>query len=221
MRKSAEQKIRDSVQRGKEAADSITGYAIYIKDELSCLVSELDSAPIETITVTTLEECLFKLKILIQAAKVDIFRKPDSKAMFDGMRAFYDSLVETVDFCRTIIKPEDNPPVERNVNKHFIDIAYQGNILRFYTKGEIEKLGALIGERKDSFSKIDGKIDAYIKSSLSATDESAYKDIADRIYEVASDLNTEAEKLHVHGGAIKMLADEFKGLADTVMKFAE
>ncbi|MDR0293239.1 MAG: AraC family transcriptional regulator [Oscillospiraceae bacterium] len=225
MRKTTGEKIKDAVQKGKAAAESIQGYAVYIKDELTYIVNELDKTPIESVTVTMLDDYLSKLKIISLATKVDALRWPDSKPMFEGIGVFTDSLGEAADFCQTIIWPESNPPMERSKGKHFLDIAYQGNILRFYTKGEVEKMagpfesgGLLNDEQKTAFKKIDGKIDGYIKLTLGATDESAYKEIADRVYEVAADMNAESAKLEDKGGAIKMLADEFKHLGDSIMR---
>ena len=113
--------------------------------------------------------------------------------------------------------------MERSTNKHFLDIAYQSNIMRFYTKGEVEKMGGLLesgglldDEQKTAFKRIDNKIDSYIKTVQSATDESAYKEIANMIFDVVSDMDNEIKKLGVHGGAIKMLADEFRNLGNRV-----
>jgi hypothetical protein len=223
MRKAAEQKIKDTIQKGKAAAASIQGDAIYVKDELTYLVNELEKTPLESVTVTMLDDCLFKMKIIALAAKVDALRNPASKPMFEGVGLFVDSLRETIDFCQTIIKPESNSPMEPSTSKHFLDIAYQSNIMRFYTKGEVEKMGALLetgglldNEQKTAFKRIDNKIDSYIKTALSATDESAYKEIADKIFDVVADMDNEVKKLGVHGGAIKMLADEFRNLGNRV-----
>ena len=97
--------------------------------------------------------------------------------------------------------------------------------MRFYTKGEVEKMGALLesggilsDEQKASFKLIDRKIDAYINAALAASDESAYKTIGDMIFDVASDLNREAGNLGQHGGAIKMLAEQFDGLGKAVLR---
>lgn len=225
MRTAVEQKVKDVIQKGRAAAENIQGYAIYIKDELKHMVDELVETPVESLTVSMLDECLFKMKIISLAAKVDQLRSPDTKPMFEGLRIFVDSLEAASDFFRTIIKPENNPPMERSTKKHFTDIAYQGNILRFYTKGEIEKMGALLesggilsDDQKASFRQIDCKIDAYIKTALATSDESAYRTIGDMILDVASDLNREAENLGQHGGAIKMLAEQFDGLGKAVIR---
>ena len=227
MRKTTEEKIKGAIQKGKTAVASIQDDVIYVKEELTYLVDELDKTPIESVTVDMLDDALFKMKIISLAAKADALRQPASKPMFEGIGIFMDCLNEAIDFCRTIITPDIDRPIEINTGKRFLDIAYQSNIMRFYTKGEVEKMGALLesggllnDEQKAAFKQIDGKIDSYIAVALSAVDESSYKEITDRIYEVVADMNAEAEKLGEHGGAIKMLADEFKKLGDTIMKFA-
>ena len=228
MRKTTEAKLKNAIQKGKTAVAGIQSDGIYVKEELAILVNELEQTPIDSVTVNMLDDCLFKLKIIALAAKVDALRQPASKPMFEGIGIFMDALSEAADFCRTIVRPESNPPIERSINKHFLDIAYQCNILRFYTKGEIEKMGALLktggllnDEQKAAFNKIDGMIEGCINVALDATDDSVYKEIADMIINIATNMNTEAEKLGAHGGAVKMLANEFKLLGDRVSQYVK
>ena len=195
MRKTAEQKIKDVIQKGKEAAAKIDSPSVYIRDELNLITGELESTPVESVTVSMLDEYLFKLKIVSLAAKVDTLRHPPSKPMLDGIAVFVDSVETTADFCRTIVKPDSIPPTERGLNKRFIDIAYQGNTLRFYVKGELEKMGRLLDDEHQAvWKQIDSKIDSFIEAAYNATDESAYKEIADRLHSIAVDMTAEAEK---------------------------
>ncbi len=115
--------------------------------------------------------------------------------------------------------PENTPVLERTPLKHVLDIAHQGSILLFYTKGEVDKLGNLLSdEQRAAFNKICGTVDDFIQFTHKVTEESAYKEIADMLYEIRSVMMAEADKLKDKGGAVKFIADEIKGLADAVMR---
>ncbi|MCL2059249.1 MAG: helix-turn-helix transcriptional regulator [Oscillospiraceae bacterium] len=264
MRKGAEEKIRAVIKDGSAANEAIKDYAYYIKGELAVLVGKLASMPIEKVTVSMLEDCMFKLRIIMLAAKVDMMRRPDSKPMFEGMNVFRDSLADAIEFCQTIIgpdiaadsvatdsaavdsTPDDSAPADttavaadavadvadvaatdaavgRSARKRLSDIAYQCNILRFYTKGEVEKMGALLETggilddvQKGAFKAIDKEIDETIRYAYAATDASVYRKTADMVLKIAADMDAEAEKLDKHGGAIKILAAEFRNLGEHV-----
>jgi len=220
MRKNAAQKVQEVIQKGRAAEESIIGYS-YIKHEISALVNELSSIPYEDISVSRLEDYLFKLNIISFAADMDVYRNSCNKALFDGLTVFQESISDAIDFFRKIIIPESNPVLERTTRNRFADIAFQGNILLFYTRGEVsdEKLGKLLdGEQKTSFDTICGKINDFIQFALSSTEEMAYKEIADKLYEINSDMTREADKLKERGGSIRFLAGEFKGLADNATR---
>jgi len=219
MRKAAAQKIQEVVQKGKAAEESIVGYS-YIKHEVAALVNELSAIPCEEITVSRLEDCLFKLDIFSFAADMDVSRSPDHKAIFEGLTDFKESVSEAIDFFQTLVRPETSPDLGRTVHKRFTDIAFQGNVLLFYTKGEVshEKLGGLLSdEQKAAFGAICNKINNCIQLGLKANEETAYKEIADMLYDIHTDMMMEADKLKERGGAIRFIAGEFKGLADNVM----
>ena len=219
MRKAAAQKIQEVVQKGKAAAESIVGYS-YIKHEVAALVNELSAIPCEEITVSLLEDCLFKLDIFSFAADMDVSRRPDHKAIFEGLTDFKESVSEAIDFFQTLVRPETSPDLGRTVHKRFTDIAFQGNVLLFYTKGEVshEKLGGLLSdEQKAAFGAICNKINKCIQLALNANAETAYKEIADMLYDIHSHMMMEADKLKERGGAVRFVAGEFKGLADNVM----
>ena len=219
MRKAAAQKIQAVIQKGKAAEENIVGYS-YIKHEVASLVNELSSIPCEEITVSRLEDCLFKLDIFSFAADMDVSRRPDHKAIFEGLTEFKESVSETIDFFQTLVRPETIPVLERTGRTRFTDIAFQGNILLFYTRGEVsdEKLGQLLSdEQKSAFGVICNIINNCIQLALNANEETANKAIADMLYDIHSDMVIEADKLKERGGAVRFIAGEFKGLADNVM----
>jgi AraC family transcriptional regulator len=232
MRKTADEKLRAVIQKGKSAADSIGGdsrYA-YIRNEVECLVNELSSMPIDNVTVIYLEDCLFKLNVISFAAEMDITRSPKDKELFGGMAAFRESLSEAISFFKNLIMttmPEntsDSAVSERKPIKHASGIAFQGNILLFYTRGEADKLGNLLDdEQKTAFEKICGKINDFIQFTRNATEksaESSYKTIADMLYAIHADMTAAADGLKDRGGSVRFIAGEVKGLADSVMKCA-
>ena len=235
MRKGAEEKIRAAIKDGSAANDALKDYAFYIKDELALLVGGLASTPIDKVTVSMLEDCLFKLRIIMLAAKVDMMRQPDTKPMFAGMDAFRDSLADAIEFCQAIIGPDIadadadaaaaavGAAAGRSARKRLSDIALQCNIMRFYTKGEIEKMGGLLetggildDAQKDAFKAIDKDIDDFIQYAHSITDEPDFLHIADKVLKIADDMDAEAKKLGKHGGAIEILAAEFRNLGEHI-----
>lgn len=220
MRKSATEKIQALVEKGKLTTDSIVGYS-YIKHELSAIVNALSATRYDKITVSELEEYLFRLNIISFTAEMDIPNTPEHKTFFDSMATFKNRLTETVDFFRTLILPESNPTIERTTRERFLDIAFQGNVLLFYTRGELsdEKLGRILDpQQKAAFDNICGKVDDFIQFTHQSTDETEYKQIADRLFEIHADMTKEADNLNEHGGAVRFLANEFKGLANGVLK---
>jgi len=152
---------------------------------------------------------------------MDIFRMPSHKALFDGLKAFKDSLFDAAEFFKTLAKPEQNAILERTMSKRLQDIAYHGNILLFYTRGEIDKLGHLADdEQKAAFSAICEKINSFIQHANSAADEAAFKPVANQLNAIYADMIAEADKLDMRGGAVRFLANEFKALGDAVMQRA-
>lgn len=94
--------------------------------------------------------------------------------------------------------------MEHTIHKHILDIAFQGNILLFYTRGELtdEKLGTLLDDQqKDTFSAICQKIDRFIRFTYHTAGETTYREIADRLYEINSLMTAEADKLKEHSGS--------------------
>ena len=227
MRKTAKEKLHFVVEKGREVAENVPNNANYIKDEVLRLNEQISSTPVESMSELLLSDCMFKLEIILLTARLNVFPAPD--AMIEGMEVFKSALNEAAEFCNSIIEPhkktdkkhDDEPSPERRIMMTLQDIAFQGNILLFYTRGEFENICAG-KERKEVFNKTEAKIDSFIQLALSTehgTDVSVFKEISDKIYELVNDLNTEAEVLGTDGGALKVLAVEHKNLADRTMRF--
>jgi hypothetical protein len=219
MRKAAADKMSDVIIKGRSAVDSIVGYE-NTKAEISNLLVCL-SVPLDEISFSLLEDNLFKLQIISFAADIDICRTPNDKPMFDKLAVFKESLKEAVGFFQTLVRPESNPILELTVDKFFQDIAYQGNIMLFYFRGEIEKINGLLSDgQREAFAEICDKINDYIRFAHNSTDEMAFKPIAEMLYSIYSDMITQADDLGNLGGAVRFLANEFKGFADNVNRHA-
>jgi len=149
---------------------------------------------------------------------------PSDKPLFDNLAVFKESLSEAVEFFRTLVMPESNPILERTVHKQFQDIAYQGNIMLFYFRGEIEKMSRLDGllseGQREAFAEICEKMNDFIRLAHGASNEMAFKPIAEMLCSIYTDMIVQANKLGDFGGAVRFLANEFKGFADNVKKRA-
>jgi AraC-like DNA-binding protein len=209
MRKTATDKIQEAIQKGKALCEAIEGYH-NTKSEIGNLVTILSERPIEEITAKIIDDCVFKLMIISFSADTDVLRSGDQhEAMFAGLPVFMESLKEAVDFFETFAVPEPDHVLERPWRKRMDDITYQGNILLFYTRGEAEKLGV-------SLDEICGKIESFIQIAREAADESAYKEISNKLCETTSVMTAEADKLKERGGAVRFIAKEIENLASRV-----
>ena len=223
MHAAAADMLRSLTAAGEAAVSGISGYS-YIKDELSYLADALKAASVEDLTVSDLEDYLFRLDIISFAADMDIFRNPKDKPMFDGLASFRENLAESIGFFGQLITPEcERAPIGRSSGKIARDIAYQGNILLFYTRGEVshEKLGHTLDDaQKSAFDAICEKINDFIQLAHKAEDISAYTILAGKLEEINADMQREADKLGVRGGAIKFIAREYENLANILLKYA-
>ena len=218
MRRNAADMIKNAINKGNDAVSGIDGY-LYIRDEIGHLVNEISSVPVEDITVSFLKDCLFRIDIISFAASVDIVRSPKDEAMFKGVASFKESLAEAANYFGTLIKPEKEKVAERTSKQCLLDIAYQGNILLFYTRGEVshEKLGHLLDDgQKARFEGICRKINDLIISMHNPTEDLTYAKIAGSLNEVKADMCAAADDLKEKGGAVRFIANEFGALAERV-----
>ncbi len=219
MHKNAELKIKTLVSKTKAVADSIQGYS-YIKQEVISVADGLSSLPTESLTVNALEDFLFRINILSFAADIDVCRMPTDKPLFDSFSDLKDCFWETIEFWRTLVKPELKDGLDITTKKNLGDISFQGNILLFYTRGEVsdEKLGRFLSdEQKNAFLNICNKINDFIAFAQKSNDKSAYKTIADMLSEIISDLSFEAHKLGEKSGAVRFIMKEFNFLQQRVL----
>ena len=214
MWKTAAEMMQNAIERGRAAAESLPGNATYIKDEVLRIVDEMVSTKVESMSKLMLSDLTFKLEIISLTAKLNVL--PMTTTMVENMDAFKAALVEATEFCRSIIKPDSEEPPECKITKMLQDVAFQGNILLFYTRGEIENL-CMDEKRKPEFAKIEKKIDRYIKLAHEAergADITVFKRISDIAHELVSDLDDAALLLGTRGDALKVISIEHKKLAE-------
>ena len=221
IKKSYAEKMLEVVQTAKSAIASISGYD-NIKFELENFVERLEWIPFDENVSLRLDECLFQLNILLFAADMDIVRNPQDKTMFEGLAIFKDALTDAIGFAEMLPKGVAKA-IEYATEKHMQDLAFQGNILLFYTRGEVEKMNkanVLDDNKKGEMSAVCEKINTAIQIANNTTDESSAKEVSQHYGIAADEMNLIADKLGLHGNPIRFLATEIKNLSDRAMIFA-
>ncbi|MCL2628199.1 MAG: hypothetical protein FWD44_05850, partial [Oscillospiraceae bacterium] len=218
MRKSSIEKINEIKNNGQNIIDSIDGYD-YIKNEITALVKGIEDKPIDEVSALFLDDCLFKLNIIIFAAEVDEMRQGGEIPGFKNLTVLKDSLSDAISFFDTLVKPESGQNMEHTADKQLEDYAFMCNILSFFLRGELDghKLGSVIDEtQKISFNEICNSLDSVMNRLNNSTDTSNIKEIANRLYGVKADLITQADILGDKGGVIEYLSFEIGNVAERV-----
>jgi len=218
MRKASIEKINEIKNNGQNIIDSIDGYD-YIKNEITALVKEIEDKPIDEDSALFLDDCLFKLNIIIFAAEVDEMRQGSEISGFKSLTVLKDSLTDAISFFNTLVKPESGQNMEHTTEKQLQDYAFMCNILLFFLRGELDehKLGAIIDEtQKTSFNEICNNLDSVIKCLNNSTNTSNTKEIADGLYGIKADLINQADILGDKGGVIEYLSCEIGNVAERV-----
>lgn len=86
----------------------------------------------------------------------------------------------------------------------------------FFIRGEIDekKLGAFINDiQKSAFNTICEKLVIAIQLTHNATEQSAFKELSDRLFEIEADLQGQAEILKERGGAVEYISREIGFMA--------
>ena len=230
MRKGATQRLKAAIEKGNTAAAVLTSNPDYpygyIANEITEMVNRLSAMPISKVTVACLEDCLFQLYIISFAADTDMFRAPNHKSLFDGIAHFRKSLNDALEFFQSLstdviqsAELDYAPVIERTLDKNYSDIAFQGNILLFVIRGEVQKMGKHIlqEEQKIAFDSICGKLNKAITLAIQLAhneiEKTASVDVASLIRAVHNELIAEADRLGLHGNAIRFIAEEVKHYA--------
>ncbi len=223
MRKNAKQKIGDAVEAGLAAAGKLSDPALpygYIAEVVRGIAEALAAPALEEVTVYGLEDALFRVDTVLFAADMDILRAPQHRQLFDEISDFREKLSAAVEFFRNLSGDaagafggaKRGSEMKRTTEKMYSDLAAQEEILLFYLKGEIQKLGnaRLDEEQKAALNDICGRMDRAVKMARSAADGEEGKEIAELLHGAYDEITLAAERLGVYGGAVRYLAEEVK-----------
>lgn len=216
MRETAQSLLDRAAAKGKAAYEAILAdpslpYG-YIGDEVRYIAEGLAAVPLEQMTAALLEDLIFRLDIIDSAAGMDAIRAPFHRKIFGGISEFKDRLREAEEFFQGLSRDAIRPVEDgvRSSAKMYRDMAFQGNILLFYLRGEIQKLASrLTPEQKTSFGDICQRTGAAIKMALEARTEEDRQAVIKALGEVHRELTTEADKLGIYGDAVRFIGRNF------------
>ncbi len=222
MRKSAEEQMEKIVEKGRAAVKVLTAdpdapYG-YIADEITAVTDGLAAIPLEEITVQALEDSVFRLDIISFAADVDTLRMPSHKELFDGMLTLKEQISEAMEFFQNLsgdLAHTESQTCSRSACKRYRDVGYQGNILMFYLKGEIQKLGrAHLSEgQQAAFGEICGKLSQAIQLAYHASEDTDAVQIREKFQSVYDDIVLQVKDLGGCAEPVGYIAKELKQLA--------
>ena len=224
MRENAMKKRKDAVAAGCLAAEKLSKDASlpygYLADEISRIAEELSSPALEDISVSSLEDALFRLEIIASAADLDLLRMPSHRQLFDGIPVFRERLEEALLFFRELsesivpdIAARQESP-EQEENKKHSELAFQSSILLFHLRGEVQKLGQKLSpEQKAAFDKICTRINAVSQPSFHKTMAYSPEKSAEILRQAYEELSEMAETLGACGTPIRFIAEEILHLA--------
>jgi len=222
MQENAKQLLQTAVETGKSAASALTGsneypYA-YLADEITRITDTLSALPFDDVTLSLLEDCKFQLDIISSTADIDAIRTPSHKQLFDSILAFRESIREAAEFFQLLsvtlsqTRSEAETPslASDSLSTSCKTRAWKINILLFYLKGELQKLGAswLNVEQQATFDTICHELGLIIQNIETASTGSASSHIDDAIKNTYNKLIVQADNLGVYGSAIQYLAGE-------------
>ena len=226
MRENAQKCLQEAVESGRAAADALADPALpygYIADAVRDIADELSFLPLREVTVAHLEDCGIRLDIITSAAALDGWRAPEHKALFDSIGDFRNRIDEAIAFFRNL--PEDvsriaaeteNGGMERNAAKKYSDMAFQGNILLFYLKGEIQKMERHLNqEQQTALASICGRLTEVIGQAAHGADEKTGSGVTKGLQRIYRDLKMQAEELGVYGTAVGFIAGQIKNMTES------
>lgn len=231
MKDNATRLIQQTVGKGRAAAgllaaDTSLPYG-YIAEEIMAVAEELGAMPLDRITVWFLEDCLLRLDIVSYAADVDAWRMPSHKAFFEGIFGMRECLRETKayfeslsgDLTQTFMRQDQScGHVGRSACKKYNDIGVQGNVLLFYLKGELQKLGSgrLDSDQQAAFEDICGRLGRTFHTAAHAPEETDMAAVGRNLQNLYEDLTMQAETLGAYAGPIRYIAEQIGQLAACV-----
>lgn len=222
MRENARTRIEQTAKAGHAAVAELSaekeGAYAHSAEALKMVVDSLCAVPLESISVGSLEDALLQLDIIAFAADVDALRVSPAGEAFEKIAKFREQLCETMaffqalsgDLAEALVQPPKSAVVERMEDKACKDMAFQGNILLFYLKGELQKLnGCLCEEQKAALEAVCGRLANAAAYADRAADRDEVKKKLQAVYE---DILAEARKLGEYGEPLRCIAKEIEGM---------
>ena len=227
MRKAAADKIQAAVDQGRNAAEALAGqpYYAYIRDEMNHIADELAAVPLEDVTFARLDDYAVRLRVVAYAAETDVFRMPSHKEILDGANAFWMRMNEAAEFLqglsadvfRTVADTADEAVAERVMQKRFADVAFQGKLLLFILRGEIQKMGPtdaiLKDEQREALDNVCRRLAEANAAAERAKDKDEFRGVTEALDEATRDLIMAADAMGPHGVVVRFLANEFETFA--------
>lgn len=230
MREQAGEKLAKAVERGKEAAallskDPSLPYA-YLADEIRMIAEQLAGTLLEDVTVERLEDYLFMLDIISCAAGTDALRAPEHEPLFAGICAFQKQLEETARFfgdlsddMRLMSAKAQEESAAPSAEKQIDDMAFMGNVLLFYLRGEVQKLRPCLEEgQKDALNRLCGRMDRAVGFLCDRNRQIAADEMAQEFQEVYKDVCKEAENLGTYGNPLRFIGEEIGHMTEHMQK---
>lgn len=222
MRENAGQCLRRAAESGRAAAEKLSGDPAlpygYIAQAVDGLAQELADLPTEEANVNCLEDCRIRLDIVETAADLDGLRTPKHRALLECIGDFRVRLDEAVDFFGNLPTEvadavRGTGAMERTTAKAREDMVFQGNILLFYLRGEMQKMGLhLDKEQRMALEEICGRMEMTLGQKAPGA-ESQADDIAQGLKAIERELARQAQELGECGTAIAYIANEIGNMA--------
>jgi len=237
MRSNAKQQIQNAVEKGNAVAHAIITAQenltnktdmtyCYIAEEIAQAAQELAQIPLEEITVPRLEELLTRLDIIAFATEMEVLRMPSHQFLLVEIDDFRRQIEEAVIFFQTItgdmmqeiFETKGNNAQVAAHNRKYCNMILQSNMLLFYLKGEIQKLGSRFLEKKqkaalDSICSQFAQVIQLAKGTSAELDKAKIQEGFQALYK---DLTTQAQQLGTYGGAVEYIAEKLNELLLTL-----
>ena len=205
MRENAERLLRDALQKGDEAV-------LALRPDYPGL------------TAQRLEEVLTALEIVTLAADTDLLRAPSHRQILEGVYAFRDRVRALLSFLQNLDDPqmptESSPdvPIRRTEEKQLADMAFQGKVLLFFFKGEVQKMATLPleDEQRAALAEISEKLERIIHTAKEPAKAPALETMQIMFAELCKEMGNLGKSLGAWGAPLEYVAEELGQLSCTV-----
>lgn len=218
----AKQLIQNMIEKGISASSILTSdcnypYS-YIAEQISKITNELSSLPLNSITLSMLEDYKLQIDIVSFTFDIDVMRTPSHKDLIYTIASFQESIQETIEFFQTLSADffqtsieQDNSSSHSNLcTKKYTKLTFKLNYLLFYLKGEFQKLGNLhlTETQKEQGNHICHNLTLIIESLKNEITEEDFDNIKENLKIIHKELLKQANELGIYGNALQYIAQE-------------